>query len=200
MITRLAGRCLAAALAIALVALPAHAQKQLTDLTQTQQDELYCVYNDIADGTDFDVIAESYVYTDQSAEDSKKADAALAAATGRCAAKYGWTQDKKDVASNIGFYGTAVDYLTEDLFFSGVDDKDIDKVFAILDTLSDADLDAFYNGSWMKNEPMKARLVTALKGAGVPNDDYMLETGQYVLEASVFAADSLFEWIDTYVK
>ena len=196
MITRFAGRCLAAAIAIALLAAPAHAQKQLKDLTKAQEDELYCVYNDIADGKDFDVIAESYVYTDQSAEDSRKADAALAAAAGRCATKYGWTDSKKGIASNIGFYGTAVDYLTEDLFFTGVDDKDIDKVFAILDTLSEADLDAFYKGTWMKNEPMKARLVTALKGAGVPNDDYTLETGEYVLEASVFASDALFEWLD----
>lgn len=200
MVTGFAGRCATAALAVALVAMPAHAQKQLKDLTEAQQDELYCVYNDIADGEDFDIIGERYVYSDQKAEDLKKADAALAAATGRCAAKYHWSDDKKGVASDIGFYGTAVDYLTEDLFFSGVEDKNIDKVFEIIDTLPDADIEAFFDGSWSKNEPMKARLMTALKAAGVPNDQYLLETGAFTLEASVFATDALIEWLETFAK
>ena len=200
MVTGFVGRWAASVLAVASLAAPAHAQKDLKDLTQAQQDELYCVHNDIANGSDFDLIAESYVFTDRSDEVSKKADAALAAAVGRCVAAYGWSDQKKTIAGEIGFYGAAVDYLTDDLFFDGVEEKVISKVMAILDTLSDAELDALFGGSWTKNEAMKARLVTALKAAGLPNDDYTLETGEYLLEASVFALDAVFKWLDTFVK
>ena len=77
MITKFAGRCAAVALAIALMALPASAQKNVNDLSKAQQDELYCVYNTVSDGDDYDLVVEAYLYSDQKAEDAKKALADL---------------------------------------------------------------------------------------------------------------------------
>lgn len=196
---RLAG--LAAAAAFALIALPASAQvKNISDLTEAQKNEMYCVHDKLGDVDTDELVAQHNLYTDLKKEDQAKAEKLVEDAVTSCASKYNWTQDAKDIAADIGVYGASIDYLSEDLYFDGVEDKQTDNVFKILDTLSNDDIQAFGTGSWTKNEAMKTRLNSQLRAAGVPNNADTLETGQYLLEASVLAAAASYDWISTVLK
>lgn len=194
-------RLFAAAAALALWAAPALAQgAKLDNVTEAQEDEIFCVYDEIEN--DIDLVAEQFLYDNLSAGDKKKADAALAAAGDACAATYNWDNSRRDRAKKVGLYATVADFLELDLVAENVKDEDIDRIYTILGSLPDADLNRFLNESWLDDEAFIARINAALAAGGFPkgDDDFQFETARLIMEVSALAADTISEWVATYLK
>jgi hypothetical protein len=200
MIVRVSGLLVGAAAAIALWAGSASAQTTVEDLTEAQEDELYCVYDRLED--DFELVAEQFLYDDLPEEEAKKATAALDAAGNTCAATYSWDDKKRDHGKNLARFGSVTDYLEEDLYFEGVKDEDIDKIYSILGRLPDAELSKFLDVSWLDDKPFIERLNAALAAGGFPkgDDDFQFETARLLMEVTVLGAVTFEQWAEAYLR
>jgi hypothetical protein len=165
----------------------------LANLTQAQQDEMYCVYEAISKDDPY-LIADSYLDPTLSDEEIKKADATLKKHVAACAAKYSWSADRRDLASDIGVHDAIIDVVAEDLVDEGVKEEQLEKILASLDKLASADVDAFYDNKWYDDAAFKTRIGAGLVATGFPNDEYLLEGALVMMESSVITAMSMARW------
>jgi len=189
-------RLAAAFAAMALLAPPATAQKlDLNNLTQAQQDEMYCVYEAIS-ANDSYLIADSYLDPSLSDEEIKKAEATLEKQVASCATKYGWSADRRALASDIGVHDAIIDVVSEDLIDEGVKEAQLKKILASLGKLASADVDAFFGNKWHDDAAFKKRIGAGLVATGFPNDEYLLEGALVMMESSIITAMSMARWAD----
>jgi hypothetical protein len=202
MIARIAG--LAGALVAAGVSLtsPALAQSKyafdVDKMSHAQKDELYCVYDLLADD-DLYLIADVYLDNTDEKDDIDRADRAIDAATSKCDAKYNWNGDLEGIASGVAVDGAIVDVITDDLSSTISDDK-METIFALLDKLSDADLDAIADGKAEDDGPFHQKLTAALIADGVPDKNDVMDNAFIVMKAAVDAAAQIVDWIDEKKK
>jgi hypothetical protein len=155
---------------------------------------MYCVYTAV--GGDYDLVAESYLYDDLSAADAATAKDVLGKAANTCAQTHGLTESQKEAITDIGIYGSAADYLAEELMFEGVSDEAIDGVYDVLGDLSDDDLDTIIiDADWHDDAALIGRMKTALLAVGIPDDDYVMETAMQIIEVSALATDSVMVFV-----
>jgi hypothetical protein len=140
------------------------------------------------------LIADSYLDPTLSDEEIKKADATLKKHVAACAAKYSWSADRRDLASDIGVHDTIIDVMAEDLVDEGVKEEQLEKILASLDKLASADVDAFYDNKWYDDAAFKTRIGAGLVATGFPNDEYLLEGALIMMESSVITAMSMARW------
>ena len=186
---------LAALLAVgAFACAPAFAQKQVSDLSEAQENEMYCVYDGIGKSDAYYEIAEAYATDDAVAMDALSED--IGVVSDACSTKYNWQGDKEILAVGIGLVGTAADAKMEELLDMGVEEAKILLIYSAMPKLTDADVDAFFDGTWATNDALKQRAAVALTSVGYPDDPKLLPTTLTVLQMGVVSLATVQDWID----
>jgi hypothetical protein len=199
MIFRRAG--LAAALAaVGLVAAPACGQASLDDLSEAQQDEIYCVYDGIGvSGEAYYDIADGYLAGMGEADVLETLADTLEPFVGECVKKYAWSAERKELATAIGVVGTAADVLSEDLLDLGLNETELDAVYDAIGAMSDDDIDTLYAGSWAGNSDMQTRAQALLSEAGFPDDPVLLPDALTLMELNVVALFATQSWVEAFI-
>ncbi|MDP3494020.1 MAG: hypothetical protein Q8R82_12975 [Hyphomonadaceae bacterium] len=154
--------------------------------------EEYCVYEKLTSTLDYEFVAEAYLYGDHSDADMQ---AVLKKAADACTTEHGMSADQSSVASEIGIYGAIADYLAEDLLLEGVSQDAVDSLFAVIDEMSDDDLDLLFEDDWRSDTAMVGRLKAAVIAQGIPDDAYSVDTALEIVELSAFAMDAVMAYM-----
>ncbi len=196
MISKLAG--LAVALAVgALAAMPASAQKKgYNDLTQTELDELFCVYDGIGMSDDFYDIGDVSISGIDIVGDYEDAADMAEPYVKACSSKYQWDDEKLDIAMMVGITGTASDVLMEDLLDRGFKDGDLDIVLDALATLEEEELDALNDASYRTNQTMKEHMLAEVKAAGALVGKDFADDILLLMELNVMGFYASADWVD----
>jgi hypothetical protein len=196
-------RAAALAAAVSLWASPATAQiTDLNQLSEAQETEIYCVSDKLsASGDAFEAVAEAFLYNDNSPEQIKQAETALKTASNVCAVAYKWDAGKRALGEKIGVYISAGEYLVEELYFEGMEDEEIDLIFAALGKLPTEDQDRFLDDSWLEDAGFTKRLDAALVAAKYPgDDDYILESARLIMEVTMLTSAGTSDWVRLYIN
>lgn len=153
--------------------------------------EMYCVYESLTLETDYELVAEAFLYDDTAAADIAAAKKLVDDTVATCAAGHDLTAGQMSAMSEIGILGAAADYLADELMFEGVSETVIDGVFDVFDELSEDDQDSIYDGTWRDDAAVQGRIKSALLIKGVPDTEYSIETAYQILELSTMAMDSV---------
>lgn len=187
---------LAAAVAMACWAGPASAQKGLGDLSQAQQDELYCVYDAINLSDDFYEVGETYL--DHVDDDDPVAS--VASLVGKhadaCKTKYGWDEDEAEAATAIGALGTASDVMEEYMLEVGFTSAQVELVYKGMTSLSDEEIDMLVSAAWIDDGPTQASVMAKLAAVGFPkdNDDQKTHETLTLIELNLLVYFISDEW------
>jgi len=186
---------IAASFAVAILwAAPAGAQA-VSGLSAAQRLEMYCVQDALA-GSD-DAYDLTDVYLAASTADDETLEAAYAVLKKYldvCAAKHRWGAEKSRLAETIGLHGAIVDVLVEDLSFDGAEDEDIEKIFAETRKLPAGDIDKIRSSAWRTDDVVRERIAMRFSAAGLPDDDYFVESALELMEAAIAESTSVAQW------
>jgi hypothetical protein len=178
--SRLAAAALAAGFALAGAA---HAQVQ-------SDDGMACVYEELVD--DYELVAEVLIYGDLSEEEGAKADKAVEAAKATCATKHNYTQGQRDAAGEIGVLVSALDYLSEELMFSGVGDDAVDGVLDAYDSFTEEDVDALFNPDWRSDTVFLGEMEAKMLSAGIPDEADLMDIALTILEITAMVEEASY--------
>ena len=158
----------------------------------TSEDGALCVYEALMADTDYEVVAEAYLYG-AAAEDTKEAEDLLDRIGQTCSDKYKLTEDELSAATDMGVYGGTVDYLSEELTLAGVDDAVIGKVFDLYDALSDDNVDQFLSADWRDDANFVAEMNKSLSGTGLPQSEF--EVAREMIAAQILSDDAMMNYL-----
>ena len=208
-------RTIAAALAAVLLAAPAFAQTPKTappaappqsstgkvitnfdDLTEEQQDEIYCIYDAVGADKDAAVLEDWIVFGEKDAE--AKTNAVFERAQTACTAKHKWSKDQSGFAFVIAKAGVVADLSEQELRIEGFDDNKFKAVMGIATKMTPADFDALLDIAYGK-KPDEA-FVTKTKGllyaAGVSKEGDVADIAIGFLASSLQEHDAIAAWIE----
>lgn len=154
---------------------------------------MYCVYNALAKTLDYELVAEAMLYG--SSEDVAKATDLLAKTSRTCAATHGLSESQLPSLGDIGAYGATLDYLSEDLMFEDVSDEAIDGIYAVLDSLSDGELDKFYEDNWRSDAAFEAKLKAAVIAKGIPDEVFAIDTAFQIMMLAQLELDAEIDFM-----
>jgi hypothetical protein len=154
-------------------------------------EEMYCVYESLILETDYELVAEAFLYDDAAEADKAAAKKLVDDTAATCAAGHDMTTGQMSAMSEIGILGSAADYLADELMFEGVSETAIDGVFDVFYELSEDDQDSIYVGTWRDNPAVQGRIKSALLTKGVPDTENSIQTAYQILELSTMAMDSV---------
>lgn len=197
MLSRLAA--LAAVLAAGLCCVaPAAAQASGPggDLSDEQFDELYCVYDRMLELSDdlYFVVIESGLSRDVDLENSDEALDVVVEFVTDCADTYMWDDDQVSIATSVGIAALIAEELEAAMVDAGMTEKDFDSLIDMADMLTDAEIAKFLTGDWRDDGMLQAKVVNALKAAGVPNNAALLSDALEYIEAGIVGMFQLEMW------
>lgn len=128
---------------------------------------LWCVYDVITYEEDYTVVAEDYL---QNPDPAGEAKTILDKAQSGCATELGLSSVQAMVSGEYGRIGATLDYLSEEFFWSGIEEDIAAKVFDLTAALSDADYETLYEEGWASG-PLGTKVRPMLVQVGVPDDD-----------------------------
>src|SRR5262245_18632433 len=88
-----------------------------------------CVYNALIE--DYALVAEAFLFDDVSQEDITKADTLIETAKKACAERYKLSEGQVVTIGELGVYASSIDYLAEELLWSGATEAAIDGVLDV---------------------------------------------------------------------
>ena len=165
------GLAAAVAMAGAALAAPAFAQKDIGDLSEAQQDELYCVYDAISQSDNYYDVGDTYL--DHIDDDDPVASVATLVSehVEACKTQYRWDKDVTDAATAIGALGTASDVMEEYMLDDGFTAENIDLVFKGMNSLSDEEIDMLISAAWVDDKAIQSSVMAKLAQLGFPKDN-----------------------------
>jgi hypothetical protein len=191
----LAGMILAAP-AIAQAAPPALPSiASFDDLTEEQQDEIYCVYDAVGNDKDAQALQDWFIYGEK--DKKTTADAVFDRAAAACKAKYKWSDDQIGVAHVLANGGVLADLLEEELRGEGFDDKKFEAVAGIIPKMTEADFRALLDTAYGK-KPDEAALTKVrglLYAAGVKKEGDIADLVIGFLASTLQERDAIHIWL-----
>jgi hypothetical protein len=183
----LKNRLVAAALAAGFaLSGAAHAQVQADD-------GMTCVYEALVD--DYELVAEVLIYGDLSEEEGAASDKAVETAKATCAAKHNYTPGQRDAAGELGVLASALDYLSEELMFSGVSDAALDGVLDAYDTFTDEDLDVLFDPDWRSDMVFLGEMKAKMLSAGIPDEADLMDIALTILEITAMVEEVSYMFV-----
>lgn len=150
-------------------------------------DGMACVYEALVD--DYELVAEVFIYGDLSDEEAAEADKAVADAKTSCAAKHSYTAGQREAAGELGVLASALDYMSEELIFSGVSDVALDGVLDAYDNFTDEDVDAIFNPDWRSDAAFYGKLKAKMLSAGIPDEADLMDIALTILEITAMVEE-----------
>lgn len=153
--------------------------------------EEYCVYLKLTDTSDYQDVAVALL----KGVDEDGARAIVKMAADACIKEMDMSLNQAALASDVGIYMSAADYLADGLLDAGVTEAQIDGLYVVIDQMSDDDLDLIFDGGWRDDAGMLARLKTAVLAQGIPNRDVLLEQSYLLIETSAFGVEAALAYL-----
>ena len=180
-----------------LLAMPAFAQDDDFDsLMSNLTPEAYCVFDVLSQSSEVKGVADVWMASDASVEDTDKIGAVLDGAVKECADSYGWDTETSMLGATIGIHGSVVEVVTGDMLQEGLEQEQVEAVFNLFGLMEDKDTAIFTEAAWQENYAFRKKMYRALVLAGLPNEDAALEHAMFVLESSAVTTDTILKWID----
>jgi len=158
----------------------AHAQVQADD-------GMACVYEELVD--DYELVAEVLIYGDLSEEEVGAADKAVEAAMATCATRHKYTQGQRDAAGELGVLASALDYLNEELMFSGVGDDVLNGVLDAYNSFTEEDVDALFKPDWRSDTVFLGEMEAKMLSAGIPDEADLMDIALTIVEITAMMED-----------
>lgn len=162
-----------------------------TQLAQGGMGEEYCVYLKLTDTLDYQVVAEAFLMGFE--EDEAKA--LIKTAADSCLKEMSMSVNQAALASEVGIYGSAADYLADELADLGVSETAITNLYDVVDDMSDEDLDLLFEGGWRDDAAMKARMKSAAIAKGVPDKEDVLMSAYEMIEVSAHGMEAALAYL-----
>lgn len=154
------------------------------------QGAVYCVYDDLTSDTDYEKVAEAFLFKSLSQADQLAAKKLVDAAAAVCKTKFKMTPAQANAMGSVGIYGATTDYLTEDLMFNGLERETINLVPTAWMDLTDEDLARVLKDDWRKDAAIVAKLKAALIAKGVPDLAFVMDPACDLVRVSLLAQTS----------
>ncbi|RYG30994.1 MAG: hypothetical protein EON93_13765 [Burkholderiales bacterium] len=176
-------------------AMPALAQNQpQIELTEAQQDEIYCVYEYLDLFADREKLATAYMSGETKSADFQEQIGLVDEGGKSCGEEFKWNDDQQATVSMLGLYAFLGDVLDDRLQAKNLTEKNLDVVYSAASALSREDKDAFVNGKWFDDKALQGRLTTALGDGGI-RGDAVLTDAFYLTEAFTITTAMMQEWV-----
>jgi hypothetical protein len=156
---------------------------------ETKDDGIDCVYNALA--AHYDLVAEVFLYDDMSQEDITKVDTLVETAKKDCATRYKFSEGQLFTIGELGVYVSSIDYLSEELLWSGATEASLDGVLDVFQGLSDEDVDMLFDTTWRSNVAFHDKLKSAVVAKGIPSDEDSVMLALTILEISALADEAV---------
>lgn len=155
-------------------------------------DEMYCAADTAGDLT-MELLSEGIVENIDD-EDTRESLKLLQNASATCAKKFGWT-DKQRTFAEILAQNEAIEFYAEEMF--APDDLTSEDVEDIWASLTIEDRIAFLTANSPDDAGRKQRVETALKAAGVKDDEEYLYYGKVAMVAISFIYYARDSWAES---
>lgn len=152
-----------------------------------------CVYEELVDN--YELVAEVFLYGDLTEEEGAEADKAVEAAQTSCATKHGYTPGQREAAGELGILASALDYLSEELMFSGVSDAALGGVLDAYDNFTDDDVDALFDPDWRSDAAFLGKLKAQMLSAGIPDEADLIDIALTMLEIAALVEEASYMFI-----
>jgi len=171
-------RTMAIALGAAtLASAPANAQPP-----EAISDGLRCVYEKLIANRGYEVVAEVFLYDTVPESQVGQAASILDLATQSCAEQYEWSVSRVFSAADVGLYGATIDYLMKKIAEAGASATAVEVFDAVVCSMSHADYESFGEQDWRSDLAFTRRLRDLALGAGLPDEDAVLDMALEALE------------------
>lgn len=150
---------------------------------------LWCVYDALTDEEDYVVVAEDYL---ENGDPKGEAKTILDAAQGACTKELGLSSMQAMVSGEYARIGVAIDYLSEEFFWSGINADIAAGVFDVTMALNDSDYEMLYEENWSSGA-LGTKVRPMLVQVGVPDDDdYLMDAAFDMMTLYVYADETMF--------
>ncbi len=176
-------------------ALAAPAMAQITKEQQRMM-EMSCVYNGVSklDDDTFFAIGDMVIYDQSEGEEFEQLTKIVTDVADACATVHGWDETRIGYATEMGLQGVVSDTLATDLIDTGLTEEQLRKVDGLLDTMSDADFDRLYFGTWRDDPAERAELDKLWIANGIPQSDVIRELLPAYVETSIVTLSLAEQW------
>jgi hypothetical protein len=116
-------------------------------------------------------------------------DRAVEAAKATCATRHNYTQGQRDAAGELGVLASVLDYLSEELMFSGVGDDAVDGVLTAYDSFTEEDVDALFNPDWRSDAVFLGEMKAKMLSAGIPDEADLMDIALMILEITAMVEE-----------
>jgi hypothetical protein len=183
-------------LAAGLMATPAGAQTP----EEVRMAELSCVYTGITKfgDDDFFAIGDMVISDVSSGDEFERLSEMVTDVADACTTQHSWDETRIGYGVEIGLQGVVSDTLATDLIDMGMTEAQLRKVDGLLDTMSDADFDRLYYGTWRESPTDRAELDKLWIANGVPQTDTILAQLPAYMEASIVALELIDQWMTDF--
>jgi hypothetical protein len=179
---------------LALGVMPASAQLTVDDLTEEQADEMFCVYDWLGvNGNDAQIV-NAYVLEKPDSEAFDKGMTLLDETVADCVEEFGWDKDTAALATALGLHGVVMDVMFAKLKTAGITEEQLKPLGEVVNEMSDADLDAFIDGTWYDSAEVKGRVTQALTAKGLVSEAVQFNA-LFLIEANIVGTVAEVEWL-----
>ena len=82
-----------------------------------------------------------------------------------------------------------LDYLSEELMFSGVGDDAVDGVLNAYDSFTEEDVDALFNPDWRSDAVFLGEMKAKMLSAGIPDEADLMDIALMILEITAMVEE-----------
>lgn len=175
--------------ALALCAATASAQP--TAAAKDDETGLFCVYDTLS-AEDAATVAKVFLYDDTPEEQIGQAALIVRSAAEACRDRFGLSPSKAASMSDMGIYGTVIDYLSGALRAAGATQQAVDGMFYVYGGLGEEEIDKLFDADWRSDIAFAGKLKQALVDNGMPDRDETIDTSFTVFEVSAMADEAIY--------
>jgi hypothetical protein len=174
----------------------AGASSALAQEQEIRDDGMDCVY--LALSEEYELVAEVFLYDDVADEDVNKVNQLVETAKKGCAERYKLSEGQLFTISELAVYASSIDYLGEELLWSGSTEAAVEGVLDVYQGLNDEEYDLMFDTTWRSNAALYEKLKSAVVAKGIPSDDDSVNYALTMIEISAMADEAmmLFELDD----
>jgi hypothetical protein len=181
---------------------PALAQTGADRLSEAQKNEMYCIYDSVGRTGDYYDIGDAYLMNIDEENALDGMEDMLKKHIDACTKQYAWSQDVANAAAVVGVLGAAADVLEEYMRDGGITEANLDAVYKTLNDLSDEDIGALIDATWIGDGDMQARVLAQLAARGFPktDDPELQEETLTLMEVNILGAIVSSKWVDRVLQ
>lgn len=165
-------------------------------LSPAEAKELACISENLIRQNADAALARFYASGDAEGDGYQASVEAMDAAMVACQQQYGWSDERTNLAAEIGMFQAVLDNFSIALSGSkGVSDAAFDQIGLVLTAMPAADRALLLHGGWREDDALTKRIAESLTAAGLPNDSTVLAFAFLIMEAKLVITYGTMDWV-----